>query len=215
LNFLNDSTGFYHAVGVGVRKTTNYGVDWTYFPGIYSSPFDGIGWYFINPDVGYFIEKYRDNILLITRNTQDSRTDIYADTILAQPHRIVDLYDTADYYVSCKPLNKITFELQIDTSVVNINIHFKPNNPAAIVQEPVRDKYVVFPNPAKDITCIETSEIPVQSILTIFNIQGQIIKSCIINKRKSYIDTSDLPAGIYILRIAGRTSSETLKLIRE
>jgi hypothetical protein len=217
MSFLNDSTGFFNAVGIGVRKTTNYGVDWNYFPGIYTSPFNCIYWYFINPDLGYFFEKYRDNILLVERNTQEGRIIMYSDTVINKPDTNVDLYDTTELYVSCKFLNLITFKVMINSTVVNINIHFKPN-PLSIDEDIPSGNYDIFPNPANETLYIRLPDFNDNKAIKVqlFSIFGvEVMENTYSNSNTLIsIDLSKFSEGFYILVINDSVQKLSRKILK-
>ena len=69
----------------------------------------------------------------------------------------------------------------------------------------------LYPNPAKDILYIESSE-PVQRI-SIYNITGKMVKQ--IEKTGSSLDISDLTKGLYLIRIATPQGETIRKIIKE
>jgi hypothetical protein len=73
----------------------------------------------------------------------------------------------------------------------------------------------VFPNPANDIVNIRISS-PQQnySIVTIYDIRGKLLDKLIMKSSRMQMDLSDIPAGIYILKVITGKSVATVKLIR-
>ena len=66
------------------------------------------------------------------------------------------------------------------------------------IEEITANSISVYPNPAKDfITLVET--FPETSPIALFTIQGQLMRICVLKDNR--IDISDLPNGIYLLKI--------------
>lgn len=70
----------------------------------------------------------------------------------------------------------------------NIGVHQTDNAPA----------FSIYPNPAKDQLTIEA---PQKSAMDIFNIRGQLIKTFNNKGLITTIDLSDLPGGVYFLKV--------------
>lgn len=71
---------------------------------------------------------------------------------------------------------------------------------------------LLFPNPSTDrITII----VPKKAKLEISNINGQIIKTIILESHESYIDIKDFPPGVYILKAITEKEIVTKKFIKE
>lgn len=58
-----------------------------------------------------------------------------------------------------------------------------------------------YPNPARNALMIELNDIDNAKTVEFINLQGQVVKNCKINERKSEIDISQLPKGIYFVKI--------------
>lgn len=71
-----------------------------------------------------------------------------------------------------------------------------------------------YPNPVKDYLTIENSEMNFKSI-EIFNIRGEILIRSVVNGKSSRIDTSNLPSGLYILKITSDVKAITQMIIKE
>ena len=72
--------------------------------------------------------------------------------------------------------------------------------------------YALYPNPAYNKINIRLPENNVSKI-TITNINGQILKSVILNQ-KNTIDISDLPSGIFFMNINDGRKSTVKKFIK-
>ena len=74
--------------------------------------------------------------------------------------------------------------------------------------------HVVFPVPAKDILIVNFSEGALNSKVTIFDLNGRLVKEAIINDTTSiHIDISGLSAGNYILKITNASNITSQKII--
>ena len=61
-----------------------------------------------------------------------------------------------------------------------------------------------FPNPAKDELTITTDYDKGKLCVLLINMQGQIVRNFTVDKSRS-IDVSDLPSGVYMLKMLGGT----------
>jgi hypothetical protein len=75
--------------------------------------------------------------------------------------------------------------------------------------------FTIHPNPAVDKIIIETSAYPSVSQLSIMNLQGQDLRTLQITEQKTQIDISNLPVGIYFVRLTGERSVQTGKFIKQ
>lgn len=72
----------------------------------------------------------------------------------------------------------------------------------------------IFPNPTTDWSQIECQD-KAQGIITVFDLQGKVIESQVINNGKSNLNLSFLPKGIYLLKIARDNQSFTQKIVKQ
>jgi hypothetical protein len=76
--------------------------------------------------------------------------------------------------------------------------------------------FVFFsPNPAQNKITIEIPQTAGESILTIFNINGQELIKQNITENKTQMDISDLPHGIYFVKMANEKTVDVKKIIKE
>ena len=73
----------------------------------------------------------------------------------------------------------------------------------------------IYPNPTADYIIIETSEIPANSFLSIMNFCGQVLITRQIIESKTQIDISNLPSGVYFIRLAGDRNVTMGKFIKK
>lgn len=83
------------------------------------------------------------------------------------------------------------------------------------VNEPQESRFSLYPNPVTDKITVETSSTPTQSQLSIMNVNGQQLITRHITEPKTVIDISDLPIGVYIVRLTNDKTVEVGKIIKE
>jgi hypothetical protein len=74
----------------------------------------------------------------------------------------------------------------------------------------LQDNFYIYPNPAKDMFCVEGKNI---LQVEMFNIVGQKVLS--INEGFEAIQLNDLPGGMYFVRLQSKQGEKTVKLIIE
>lgn len=72
----------------------------------------------------------------------------------------------------------------------------------------------IYPNPAIDELTVEIHNLQENTVLTIFNPEGQALIMTRITREKTSINTSYLKRGIYIVRITNRNSAVAMKLVK-
>jgi hypothetical protein len=83
------------------------------------------------------------------------------------------------------------------------------------INEPQESRLSLYPNPASDKITIEKSPIPAQSQLFIMNVNGQKLITQHISERKTVIDISTLPSGVYFVRVTNDRTVEVGKIIKQ
>jgi hypothetical protein len=73
----------------------------------------------------------------------------------------------------------------------------------------------IYPNPANDKITIQTSKETSGSRLTILNIDGQQFLNRQLTEPKTQIDISDLPSGVYFVRVTSERTVEVGKINKE
>lgn len=74
---------------------------------------------------------------------------------------------------------------------------------------------LIYPNPASTNITIEAHEISTQSQLSILNVNGQQLISRKITEPKTQLDISNLPSGVYFVRLTGETSVVMGKFVKQ
>ena len=79
----------------------------------------------------------------------------------------------------------------------------------------IASDYSVYPNPAKNKILINSNWTFQNSILSIYNIQGQLLLQQPIKQEKTELDISRLAKGIYILKLTDFDNIEMTKFVKE
>jgi hypothetical protein len=79
----------------------------------------------------------------------------------------------------------------------------------------MESKLSMYPNPSSTQITIETSVIPTHSTLSIMNISGQQLITRQITEPKTHVDISNLPSGVYFVRLTNDRTVEVGKIIKE
>ena len=72
----------------------------------------------------------------------------------------------------------------------------------------------IYPNPTTDYIIIETSEIPANSFLSIMNFCGLELISRLITNPKTQLDITNLPCGVYFVRLTNERNVTMGKFIK-
>ncbi|MEM7186860.1 MAG: M14 family zinc carboxypeptidase, partial [Bacteroidota bacterium] len=73
-------------------------------------------------------------------------------------------------------------------------------------------QFVVYPNPVGDILNITT---PLQDYtIEMYTLQGQVVSRTLNNKGSQTIDYSNLPTGLYLLRLTSADASRTIRIVK-
>ena len=88
------------------------------------------------------------------------------------------------------------------------------NAPAGI-NELQSSQISIYPNPATDKITIEIAAGLASSQLSIINLNGEEVLTRQITQPKTQIDISNLPSGVYIVRLTNDKTVEVRKIIKE
>ena len=77
----------------------------------------------------------------------------------------------------------------------------KSNCPNGIEEEEQQQPVAVYPNPASTMVTIEFNNTKQQNAVTVYNMVGQEVLLFKSSKRTEAIDASELPAGLYFIRV--------------
>ena len=82
------------------------------------------------------------------------------------------------------------------------------------ISEPQESGFIIYPCPAADLITIESITIATQSHLSIVNLNGQQLITRQITKPKTQIDISNLPSGVYFVRLTNDKTVEVGKFVK-
>ncbi len=83
------------------------------------------------------------------------------------------------------------------------------------INEPKESTFSLYPNPAFTQLTIETLQTQTQSQLSIMNLNGQQLITRQLTESKTQIDISNLPSGVYFVRLTGERMVEIGKIIKQ
>lgn len=107
----------------------------------------------------------------------------------------------------------LVYERAIQSS--GIDSIFNDPNPAtlSIADDSNLSEISVYPNPAYNSVEIKFNESDFGSIFTIFDINGKIIKTHIINQNSITLNKSEFLSGMYFIQISNENNIQTHKLV--
>jgi len=76
-------------------------------------------------------------------------------------------------------------------------------------------KFSLYPNPATDKITIEKSATPAKNQLSITNLNGQQLITCQVTELKTQIDISNLPSGVYFVRLTNDKTVEVGMFVKQ
>lgn len=106
--------------------------------------------------------------------------------------------DGMNYY----RLKQIDFDDQFEYSSIRV------------IEIEVENNTKVYPNPVQDFLNIELSSTE-DVMISIFNLNGQLLREMTANESITRINFSDLEAGIYIVRITNSTTQSVQKIVKQ
>jgi hypothetical protein len=83
------------------------------------------------------------------------------------------------------------------------------------VKEQQKSSFSLYPNPATDKITIEIAEGQAPSQLSILNLNGEEVLTRSLIKPKTQIDISNLPSGVYFVRLTNDKTVEVEKVVKE
>ncbi len=106
--------------------------------------------------------------------------------------------DGVNYY----RLKQVDFDGQFDYSSIRV------------IEVKVENTTKVYPNPVQDILNVELSSTE-DALISIFNLNGQLLREMTTNEPITKVNFSELEAGIYIVRITNSRSQSVQKIVKQ
>jgi len=79
----------------------------------------------------------------------------------------------------------------------------------------INGNFSVYPNPASTQVTIETSSTPAKSQLSVWDVFGKQIIRRNFTETKMKIDISNLPSGVYFVRLTGEKTMQMWKFMKQ
>ncbi len=117
------------------------------------------------------------------------------------------------------PYQTITYE-QLTGAIIN-GVHYGNTYPDSIFTVGLNEianrdlKFSIFPNPVNDYLEISTESKLQNSLIEIYDLFGNKVKSQPLNSERETINIESLPKGIYLLQLTSQNSFGVSKLIKE
>jgi hypothetical protein len=83
------------------------------------------------------------------------------------------------------------------------------------IDEKQKSKLSLYPNPASNLITVETLSTLTQYQLSIMNVDGQQLITRQITQPKTQLDISNLPSGVYFVRITNNRTLELGKFVKQ
>jgi hypothetical protein len=77
-----------------------------------------------------------------------------------------------------------------------------------------KNHFIIYPNPVSTLITIEITKPADQSELTILNLNGHVLDQYQITDRRTAIDISQLPAGVYFVRYISHNEVRMSKVVK-
>jgi photosystem II stability/assembly factor-like uncharacterized protein len=221
-----------------IEKTNNGGTIWTDITNMEMSGYDLISIYFTDSNTGYIVGS--SGLIFKTTNcgagwtvnnigTTNALNSVYftdADTgyIVGISGMIFKTTNGGDQWTrqiteTSEDLNSVYFtDAKTCYAVGQNGMILKTTNGGGTGTNeiPVSSKLLkIYPNPAIDKIIIETSGVSQESNLAIVNTQGQELILRQMTEPKTQIDISNLPSGVYFVRVTNDKTVEVGKFVKE
>jgi photosystem II stability/assembly factor-like uncharacterized protein len=99
-------------------------------------------------------------------------------------------------------------------SAISIRSNIATNNPLSVENVSVPD-FKIYPNPATDHLIVETNDYASERTIQILNLNGQELVKQKVHTKKIQIDISDLPVGIYFVKLTDDKATKVRKIIKK
>jgi photosystem II stability/assembly factor-like uncharacterized protein len=183
-----------------VLKTTNGGTDWTIIYSDSTSFLNSV--YFPDADTGYIVGTELNASNGVILKTTNGGID-WSSPLFMTSNTLHSVYfiDTETGYIVG---DSGTILKTTNGGLVGVN------ESVSVSKFPK-----LYPNPAKDKIMIESSVLTEDTYLSIINVNSQEIMEILITDHKTQIDVSNLPPGVYFVKLKNRNTIEVRKIIKE
>ncbi len=196
LFFTDNITGYVTTINGHVWKTTNAGSTWEHVSEVDNKSLYDI--FFIDSNIGYMAgdgwKIYKSSDGGLTWNIQNSGVS----------SKLVGIFFTD---------NTHGWAVGEDGTI----LHTDNGGVGLTENESEKNKFIIYPNSSNKEITIEIIENikPMGNECEIINIDGQIIRNIKLMKTKTQLDISNIPSGIYFIKLLTDKSVEVKKFIKE
>jgi len=127
----------------------------------------------------------------------------------------IDIFGSGAYAVAVQPDGKIIAAgYSYSDSTINFALaRYYGGIGSGVNEEKIRNTIKVYPNPASNKIIIDCNDLAKDKMISIFNIQGQVLFQKEFQQERIEIDIADYAKGIYFVKIKTANSIKTEKLI--
>jgi len=166
---------------------------------------------------GWGLFKNITEAIFVVLNTQGGYpakpiTTTATDSIIAAPDNpIRDGYSFAGWYKEAACTNAWDFAIDIVTGPVTL--FAKWTDAPAIIEKQSIANFTVYPNPAKSF--VHLTNLPNGASISVFSMDGKLMKQQNISERESNIDISQWTNGVYLLKVKSNEGIMIQKFIKK
>jgi hypothetical protein len=157
-----------------------------------------------NSNVQFAVDLYVGNVWLVM-DSFDGNGGSFPWTT-----RVVNISDYCqnNFYFRFRPIGDFINDNHLNIDNIIIGSFFLG------ITEHRNADFIIKPNPATNEITIETSTTPAISQVSIMNLNGQEVLTSQITEPKTVIDISNLPSGVYFVRLTNDKTVEVGKIIK-
>ncbi len=218
----------------GAYLSTDYGLSWT--NASIGLPYDFVRSFFVDGE-NIFAGDWWHGVYLSTDNgtswnfmgLEDKcvRSFVMSGNILFAGTWEHGVYVSYDHGVSWNEINTGLTNLHIESLALDANYLYAGTSweggvwkrhlseMVEIGEWNENENIKVYPNPAKNEINIEDTRLNPEAIISIFNLEGQLVMSQKLINSKTKIDLINLNNGIYLLKVSDRDKTEVIKFFKE
>jgi photosystem II stability/assembly factor-like uncharacterized protein len=201
--FTDPNNGYVTGNGARVRKTTDGGVTWTEHG--FSGDVDDICYsaYFTDENNGYAVGIISDPY----SSTQHGFIQLTADGALTWDEQFAE---------TPRALHNIVMTVPGESFAVgDYGTILRRMNWGVWVAAQATDKDIrIFPNPATDQVTIEVKRILKDATITLMKVDGRAVMTRNMTGKRTRIDISNLPEGLYLLKLTCRDRILTTRFVK-